>query len=546
MKQAFFFFILFFSILISNAQEKNVFTQQDSLRGSITEERIWWDLKHYDLSIQVNIQDKFISGSNCIRYEVLRENRWMQIDLQAPMLITKVVQKGKVLKVRQVGNAHYIYLNNRQRKGKVDSLTVYFEGHPPNTKTPPWDAGFTWATDSKGNDFIATSCQSFGASVWWPNKDHLYDEPDEGVTERYTVPENLVAVGNGKLLSRKKDSLKKTTTYIWQVKNPINNYSVNLNIGNYQHFSEVFLGENGDLTCDYYVLEEHIEKAKSQFKEVKKTLAAFEFWFGPYPFYQDGYKLVEVPYLGMEHQSSVTYGNGFKNGYLGGDLSKTGWGLKFDFIIVHETGHEWFGNNISNKDIADMWIHESFTNYSESLFLDYHFGTKAANEYVIGLRKRILNDKPIIGHYHVNKEGSGDMYFKGNNMLHMIRQLVANDEKWRTILRGLNKTFYHQTVTTNQIETYLSAQSGFDLSTVFQQYIRTVHVPVLEYKQTVNKIEYRFSNAVENFKLPLKIFLNKEPVWIYPSAEWKDISLTDVSSTFEIDPNFYIEVKKVN
>ncbi|MFD0878390.1 M1 family aminopeptidase, partial [Massilia pinisoli] len=166
----------------------------------------------------------------------------------------------------------------------------------------------------------------------------------------------------------------------------INNYGINMNVGNYEHFNEIYDGEKGKLTLDYYVLPENLEKAKTQFKQVPMMLKAFEHWFGPYPFYEDGYKLVDVPYLGMEHQSSVTYGNKYNNGYLGRDLSGTGWGLKWDFIIVHESGHEWFANNITYKDMADMWIHESFTNYSENLYTEYYFGKEAGAAYVIGCR----------------------------------------------------------------------------------------------------------------------------------------------------------------
>ena len=281
-----------------------------------------------------------------------------------------------------------------------------------------------------------------------------------GVNLHYTVPENLVAVGNGRLVSTELEPSQKSKTYHWKVTQPINNYGVHLSVGDYVHFDEKYVGEAGTLDCSYYVLRENLQKAKQQFKEAKRTLEAFEYWFGPYPFYEDSYKLVEVPYLGMEHQSAVTYGNGYENGYRGTDLSGTGWGLKFDFIIVHESGHEWFANNITNKDIADMWIHESFTNYAESLFLEYHYGKEAADAYVTGLREGISNDRPIIGHYGVNSQGSSDMYFKGANMLHTIRQLFKDAQKWRAMLRGMNREFYHQTVSTAQIENYICKTLG--------------------------------------------------------------------------------------
>ena len=259
--------------------------------------------------------------------------------------------------------------------------------------------------------FIASTCQGDGASLWWPCKDHMYDEPDSMLIS-VNVPDNLMDVSNGRLRSVVRHE-NKTATYNWFVANPINNYGVNINIGDYVHFSEIFNGEKGALDCDYYVLRENLEKAKEQFKQAPMMLAAFEHWFGPYPFYEDGYKLVEAPYLGMEHQSSVTYGNGFENGYRGTDLSSTGWGLKFDFIIIHESGHEWFANSITYEDIADMWVHESFTNYSENLYVEYYYGKKAGADYVLGSRKNIRNDRPVTGTYNVNSRGSGDMYVQG-------------------------------------------------------------------------------------------------------------------------------------
>ena len=287
----------------------------------------------------------------------------------------------------------------------------------------------------------------------------------------------------------------------------------------------------------------NLEKAKKQFKEVSRTLEAFEYWFGPYPFYEDSYKLVEVPYLGMEHQSSVTYGNGYQNGYKGIDLSESGWGLKFDFIIVHESGHEWFANNITNVDIADMWIHESFTAYSENLFLDYHYGTEACNAYVTGTRKRIQNDQPIIGDYNVNNSGSGDMYYKGANMLHTLRQIIDNDEKWRSILVGLNKDFYHQTVTTQQVENYINNFFKIDLIPFFNQYLRTTKIPILEYKIQDRELSYKWSNVVNDFSIPLKISVNSTLKWIKPAKQWKKLTLDNKIISFSVDNNFFIEVE---
>lgn len=539
------FFIAFFITSTASAQElmgksETVFTHQDSLRGSITKERAWWDLKHYHLDIKVNPEQRTISGSNTIRYKVLSSNNRMQIDLQKPLDISKVTQDGKELKYQREGNVFYIDLIAPQNVGEIKEVVVFYGGKPKIAVNPPWDGGITWSKDNNGNPFIASSCQGLGASVWWPNKDHMYDEVDDMLIS-VNVPKNLTDVSNGRLQTVV-DLEDGTRTFNWYVSNPINNYGVNINIGDYVSFSEVFQGEKGDLDCNYYVLRDNLEKAKIQFKDVPRMLKAFEHWFGPYPFYEDSYKLVEAPYLGMEHQSSVTYGNGFANGYRGGDLSDSGWGLKFDYIIIHESGHEWFANNITYKDIADMWIHEGFTSYSECLFVDFYYGKQAGNEYARGLRNGINNTKTIIGNYDVNMEGSSDMYPKGANMLHTLRQIVNDDEKWRTILRGLNSTFYHQTVTTKEIENYLSQQIGLDLQSFFDQYLRDVRIPTFEYKFKDNIFSYRWTNCVPGFTIPAKVTLNGIEQWLKPQAEWTNLPQTAKDLKVEVDKDFYVNV----
>ena len=535
---------LFFLNAQGLLSEKNVFTKQDTLRGSITPEREWWDLTYYHLDIKVDPDNKFISGKNTIQYKVLESDSVMQIDLQPPMKLLKAVQNGKELKIKHDGNAHFISLLENQKADDVNDLTVYYEGHPKEAVRAPWDGGISWKKDKNGNHFIASSCQGLGASVWWPCKDHMYDEVDS-MQISVNVPSKLINVSNGRL--HKVEQIGDTKTYRWVVKNPINNYGVNINIGDYVNFSEVYDGMAGNLDMDYYVLRDNLEKAKKQFKQAPLMMKAFEHWFGQYPFYADSFKLVEVPYLGMEHQSSVTYGNGYQNGYLGNDLSGTGWGLKFDFIIIHEAGHEWFANNITSKDVADMWIHESFTNYSESLYLDYHFGKQAASEYVIGTRKNIQNDKPIIGTYDVRKTGSGsDMYYKGGNMLHMLRTLVEDDEQWRAALRGLNTKFCHQTVTTKQVENYLSVTLKKDLNAFFNQYLRTTKIPVLEYQKNRNKITFRYTNVVNGFDMPIQMVINGEKEWIYPSKQWRTYKADGKIKNLKIADDFYVELRKIN
>ena len=517
-------------------QEKNNFTRQDTLRGTITPERSWWDLNYYHLDIKVDPEKKTIKGSNTVGYTVLKSNNLMQIDLQEPMDITSVKQNNKSLDFSREGNAYFIELKKKQKPGKVNYITIEYEGNPKVAVRAPWDGGLSWEKDENGIDFIATSCQGLGASVWWPNKDHMYDEVDSMLMS-VNVPKHLVNVSNGRLRNviEKDDNTK---TYEWFVMNPINNYGVNINIGDYVNFSEKYDGEKGILDIDYYVLRDNLEKAKEQFKQVPMMLDAFEYWFGPYPFYEDSFKLVEVPYLGMEHQSSITYGNKYMQGYLGRDLSRTGWGLKFDYIIIHESGHEWFANNITYKDIADMWVHEGFTCYSENLYVDYHFGKEASAEYVIGSRRGIGNRKPIIGPYNVNKGGSGDMYAKGANLLHTLRQIAKDDQIWRQILRGLNKEFYHQTVTSKQIEDYISENIGFDLTFVFDQYLRDYRIPILEYSIMNNVLKYRWANTIDGFNMPIEVSIDNNKQWLYPENSWKETAIKQ--EFIEIDKDYYV------
>lgn len=512
------------------------FTRQDTLRGSVTPERAWWDVTYYHLQVEVSPEDSTIEGSNLIQYKVLDAHDVMQIELQEPMEITAITQNGKALDFEREGAVFFIRLKEDQVVGTVNELTVEFGGKPIVAVQPPWDGGLTWTSDSNGNPFIANANQGIGASVWWPNKDHPSDEPDS-LLMSVTVPEDLTDVSNGRLVGVD-DNGNGTRTWHWKVTSPINNYGVNINIGDYMHFEEVYAGEKGPLDMDYYVLRENAVIARSQFAEAPRTIEALEYWFGPYPFYEDGYKLVEAPYLGMEHQSSVTYGNGYENGYRGTDLSSTGWGMKFDFIIVHETGHEWFANNITYKDVADMWIHESFTHYSETLFLEYHFGEQAANEYIRGVRSRIKNDIPIIGVYNVRMEGSGDMYYKGGNMLHTLRQIVDDDSLWRATLRGLNQEFYHQTVTTEQIESYMAARTGLDLGPFFDQYLRDIRIPVLEYYFKEGNLFYRWSNSVSMFNMPVKVRIDGEELWLRPLNQWQAVS--SFGKRLETDPDFYV------
>ncbi|WP_243403269.1 M1 family metallopeptidase [Sphingobacterium haloxyli] len=523
---------------------KEIFNVADSLRGTLTPLRTCYDIKYYHLDIKVDINNRFISGINLFKFESVEDFDKLQFDLFENLSVDRVEYQGKELPFERSYNAVFVDFPNIIHKGKIDSFKVHYSGHPIAATRAPWDGGFDWKIDSKGKPWVATACQGLGASVWWPNKDHQSDEVDSMLIS-VAVPNEVMNVSNGRLVKTEKLD-KHYTKYHWKVNNPINNYNVALNIGDYEHVTENYLGEKGPLSIDYYVLRENRNKIKHLQRNTKETLEAFEYWFGPYPFYEDGYKLIETAHLGMEHQSAIAYGNKFQNGYLGRDNSGTGWGLKWDFIVVHESGHEWFGNNITAKDLADMWIHESFTNYSEALFIDYHYGKEAGQAYVNGNRLGILNDKPLQGPYGVNKEGSGDMYVKGGVLHNMVRTIIDSDEKWRAILRGLNSTFYHKTVNYQDILTYLNAESSIDFTTVFEQYIQRKSIPVLEIVRRDNgKVFCRWIAETPDFKMPVHIGKKGQPKARYEvNSVYQALPINvDSIGDLEVDTfNYYIGV----
>lgn len=562
-------FIIHYSLFIANAQP---FTHADTLRGSLNPNRTWWEVKRYDINVTPDYNSKTITGKTGISFYDSGIGHTLQIDLQQPLIVDSVIavdneirSSNKQLNFLRSNNIFLVYYRDSLAKYKIRPgirrIEIYYHGKPRQAVKPPWDGGWIWAKDARGRPWMSVACQGLGASVWYPCKDYQGDEPDSGASLAITVPDTLVAVGNGRLLSVNHSKNIATSgplsvrrgggeaTYTWEVKNPINSYNIIPYIGKYVNFSETFNGEKGKLDCNYWVLDYNLEKARQQFKEVPRMLKAFEFWLGPYPFYEDGYKLVDAPHLGMEHQSAVAYGNGYKNGYLGRDLSKTGEGLKFDFIIVHESGHEWFANNITTKDIADMWVHEGFTNYSETLFLQYWFGKSSADNYLQGLRQNIENDKPIIGPYGVNTEGSSDMYSKGANMLHTIRQIINNDTAFRTILHGLNKTFYHQTVTTGQVENYISKESGINFSKVFDQYLRTTQIPVLQWSVNQGMIKAIFINCIPGFQMAVKLPVEPGKYQMVTVGSQKGVAAKTTLSASAIanawDKNFYVDYKEM-
>ncbi|MFI2743541.1 M1 family metallopeptidase [Zhouia sp. PK063] len=554
MKQFFFTFFLGCIILSTQAQVKeHQFTHADTLRGSITPERAWWNVLRYDITIKPDFDKKFTSGNNIITYEVtqIKHVNAMQIDLQEPLQIDSIIYDDqKKLNYTREGNVFHVKTEPQQLHSK-HKVQVYFSGNPVVAVRPPWNGGWTFTKDEKGRPWMTVTCQGLGASVWYPNKDHQSDEPDNGASLTMIVPNDLVGVGNGKLLKKKKNN-DGTTSFKWGVVNPISNYCIIPYIGHYVNFSEQFLGEKGNLDLNYWVLDYNLEKAKSYMpKEVHNMLNAFEYWFGPYPFYEDGYQLVETEHTGMEHQSAVAYGNYYKPGYRGRDDSHTGLGLTWDFIIIHESGHEWFGNNITSNDLADMYIHESFTNYSETLFTEYLYGKEAANDYNFGIRAGIRNKEPIIAAYGVNAEGSGDMYPKGGNMIHTIRHSINNDMLFKNILTGLNRTFYHQTVNSKQIQDYISQKAGFDYTKVFYQYLNTTQIPELQlYVDGMNgKMYYKYTNCIAGFNLPLALVGEHVEKKIFPTQQWQSITVSHkeqyLFDPIQIEKMYYIKASIV-
>ena len=538
--------------------------ESDTLRGSLNENRDWFDIKRYVIDVTPNYEAKSIVGVVSWKAIAVKPSKQIQIDLQTPLEIdsillwsnTKESSTAIRLQFSRTNNIALAQIEKQIPKGQAFGLTIFYHGVPKEAIRPPWDGGWIWKKDANGQPWMSVACQGLGASVWYPCKDHQSDEPEEGAQLTIQVPidKNIIAIGNGrKVAETNMVNINNNNRFSWQVTNPINSYNIIPYIGDYVGWKETYKGLKGKLDLSYWVLRSDSAKAVEQFKQVPKMLEALEYWFGPYPFYEDGFQMVQSPHLGMEHQSAIAYGNQFKNGYLGRDLSGTGWGLKWDFIIVHESGHEWFANNITTKDIADMWVHEGFTNYSETLFTEYFYGKKAGDEYNYGIRRNIKNDIPIIGPYGVNQEGSGDMYSKGANLIHTIRHAINNDSLFRNILMGLNTQFYHQTVTTAQVENYISVRAGFGFQKVFDQYLRTTQIPVLNYSYNEKErlFTYEYKNCVTGFNLPLHfIYLGKKysfmPMDYQPQQrliQEPNFNLQDFVKT--IESQYYIKLAEV-
>ncbi len=528
----------------------HVFTLADTLRGSIGPYRAWWDVTHYDISVKTDLDTKSIQGTTFIAFRATSAGQRMQIDLQQPLTIHSMTFSSPAgaadVFYKREGNVAWVDLPTPMAAGSFGTLAIQYGGTPREAVKPPWDGGWIWKTDAQGNPWMSLACQGLGASMWYPCKDTQSDEPDSAALH-ITVPDTLQAIGNGRLRSTVKNG-DGTTTWNWAVVDPINNYDIVPSIGKYAHWHEVYPGVDGPLDLDFWVLAYNEAKAREQFKQVPLMLNCFEGWFGPYPFYADGYKLVEAPDLGMEHQSAIAYGNRFMNGYLGRDLSGSGWGLKWDYIIIHESAHEWFGNSITTADIADMWVHEGFADYAETLYTQCQSGESAGDDYLVGQRRGIRNDKPIIGPYGVNQEGGGDMYAKGANMIHTVRHVMDNDSLFKAMLHGLSKRFYHKVTTSAEIEAFISQFSGHDSSKVFDEYLRTTMVPELDWTVRKDELFVRWTNVVPGFSMPVKITVNGEERMVPITEAWSSPARGLNAKTVELtaDRNWYITVERVD
>jgi len=508
-------------------QSTDSITRADSLRGSLNENRDWYDVTYYHLDLQVFPSEKRITGSNEIYFIVNRIAPIMQLDLFQNMAIDKIELLGRECPYTRELNAIFVDIPVSLKLGSIHHITVFYHGMPIEAKKAPWDGGFVWAKDENNTDWIGVACEGLGASAWWPNKDHLSDEPDS-MRISCTVPSNLKFIGNGYMEKEEKvdtDFVK----YTWKVSYPINNYNVTLNIGDYSHFHEMVENGGAVLDLDYYVMKSNFEKARKQFQQVKPMLKCYEKYLGPYPYPKDGFALVETPYLGMEHQGAIAYGNKYKPGYAGNTRFING--LDFDYIIIHESGHEWWGNNVSCKDIADLWIHEAFTTYTESIYVECTLDKKAALAYINSNKEGVDNKRPIIGPYGVNREGDGDMYSKGALFLNSLRNTINNDEVWWKIIRGMQDNFGGKTIDTQDVLSYFNANSGMKLDPIFDQYLRFPNIPQLMYslvKKGKNKFDLSFRWIADNkaFNMPVEYsFDSSKPVRIFPTTNWQTIKI---------------------
>jgi aminopeptidase N len=529
------------AIGIQNLTAQN-FTRRDSLHGGLRFERNCFDVQRYDLNIKIDPEERSIVGYNEITFKVVKPTTKIQLDLFDNMQVDSIVWNNQKLTYKREYDAVFVSFPKELAKETNDKIRFYYSGKPKVAKNAPWDGGFVFKNDSNGKDFIAVAVQGTGASLWYPVKDSQTDEPDNGASIKVAVPNGLMNVSNGRF--KGSEAIENGyTRWDWEVINPINNYTITVNIADYVHIQDKL--DNLDL--DYYVLRENEAKAKKHFKaDVKPMMDCFQTKFGRYPFWEDGYKLVETPYLGMEHQSAVAYGNKYRKGYLGRDLSGTGEGMSFDFIIIHETGHEWFGNSVTSKDIADMWIHEAFTTYSETVFIECTKGYDAAMNYINGQSNNVQNDRPVIGQYGVNNEGSSDMYYKGALLLNTLRHVVDNDTKWWNIVLKYSETYRKKIIDTKTVVDFFNKETGRNLTPIFDQYLNYTTIPKLEIKAYKKRFQYRWITDVANFEMPVDLLIGDRKIRLNASNEWQKAGevITNFNDIKVLTNHFFIKVNE--
>jgi aminopeptidase N len=513
-------------------------TRAEMLRGAYGPYRANNDLLYYHLDIRVDPEQKFLSGKNTIRFRMLKDDTRIQLDLADAFTIDKILLGTTPLKYERDSGTVFIDFPEMLHASQVYSIDFYFSGHPVETGR---FGVFTFKKDASGHTWINTACEGIGASMWWPNKDQWRDEV-ENMDISVAIPNGLVDASNGKFVG-KTDLGDGYTRWDWQVSYPINNYDVSLNIGNYVHFSDKL----GDLALDFYALPEDLDKAKTQFAQAKGMLEAYQHYFGAYPFANDGYKLIQAPYSGMEHQSAVTYGNLFQNGYLGKDWTGVGISPRFDFIIIHESGHEWFGNSVTAVDPSDMWIHEGITTYLESLYVEYRWGKVDALKYLSGYRPKIHNLRSIVAEHGVNAEPTEDQYFKGALMLNTLRSVVDDDAKWWTLLYGFYQRFKYQNIATEDVVSYFNQQTGMNLTPIFDQYLRHPQIPRLEllFGKEPDTILYKWSADEESFAMPVRVGTPDHWQIITPTTQWQWMQSPLTKDEFQVATDlYYVDVNK--
>jgi aminopeptidase N len=525
--------------LSATAQTAPAPTRADVLRGAYGPHRANNDLLYYHLDVRVDPARKFLSGKNTIRFKMLKDDARIQLDLHPALNIDKILFAAAPLKYEREEGTVFVTFPQTLKSGRVYSIDFYYSGNPVESGR---FGGITFKKDPSGRDWINTSCEDVGASAWWPNKDQWRDEV-EGMRISVAVPNELMDVSNGKFVG-KTDLGDGYTRWDWLVQYPINNYNVSLNIGNYTHFADRL----GDLPLDFYVLPENLDKARKQFAQARGTMEAFRHYFGEYPFKRDGYKLIEVPYSGMEHQSAVTYGNRFANGYLERDWTGVGISPRFDFIIVHESAHEWFGNSVTASDRSDMWIHEGWGTYLECLYVEYMYGHDDYLKYTNGYKTKVKNERPIVAPRGVNATPPGDQYFKGALFLHTLRSIVGDEKLWRSLLRDFYQTFKYRNIMTEDVVEFFNRRTGKELTPIFNQYLRHVALPVLELKfdEVQGAVAYRWRADEPGFNMPVRVGVRGNWQLIQPTAEWKVMKTQLKKKDFSVATDlYYIDVNEL-